>query len=62
MGAAGEGSLMVGDRLDSDIAAGIAAGVDTLLVLTGVSKEEEIEALGIKPTHVRKSLAAILEG
>lgn len=54
-------ALLVGDRLDSDIAAGLAAGVDTLLVLTGVSAEREIELAGIHPTHIRKNLAGLLE-
>lgn len=34
--------LVIGDRLDTDIAAGLAAGFDTLLVLTGVSTWQEL--------------------
>ncbi|HEY5532846.1 MAG TPA: HAD-IIA family hydrolase [Candidatus Anoxymicrobiaceae bacterium] len=60
LGAAASEALMVGDRLDTDIRAGQAAGVDTLLVLTGVSKLEEIESTGIRPTHVRDDLAGLL--
>src|SRR5271157_528592 len=36
-------SLTVGARFDTDIAAGNAAGTDTLLVLTGIGKEEEVD-------------------
>lgn len=54
-------TLLIGDRLDSDVAAGLAAGVDTLLVLTGVSTAEEAEQTGIHPTHIRKNLAGLLE-
>jgi HAD superfamily hydrolase (TIGR01457 family) len=54
-------ALLVGDRLDSDILAGSAAGVDTLLVLTGVSSKSDIERTGIVPTHIRESLAGLLE-
>jgi 4-nitrophenyl phosphatase len=61
LGASAAESLMVGDRLDSDVAAGIAAGVDTLLVLSGVSTEEDVVRLGIRPTYVRKNLAALIE-
>lgn len=61
MGARAGGALLIGDRLDSDIEAGLAAGVDTLLVLTGVSEMAEVERTGIRPTHVRDDLAALLE-
>ena len=54
-------ALLIGDRLDSDIEAGISAGVDTLLVLTGISDEEEIERTGMRPTHIRKDLAGLFE-
>ena len=60
LGASASEALMVGDRLDTDIKAGQAAGVDTLLVLTGVSKLEEIESTGIRPTHLRDDLAGLL--
>lgn len=53
--------LLIGDRLDSDVEAGIAAGVDTLLVLTGVSQEGDIEPSGTRPTHVREDLQGLFE-
>jgi len=51
--------LLVGDRLETDILAGIEAGVDTMLVLTGVSRVEEIEERGIRPTYVEEGLRAL---
>lgn len=54
-------TLLIGDRLDSDIMAGLDAGVDTLLVLTGISQRGDIDSLGIRPTHVRKDLLGIFE-
>jgi HAD superfamily hydrolase (TIGR01457 family) len=54
-------ALLVGDRLDTDIKAGLLAGVDTLLVLTGVSGREEIESSGIRPTHVLDDLSALID-
>jgi ribonucleotide monophosphatase NagD (HAD superfamily) len=37
-----ERALMIGDRLDTDVAVGRRAGVWTALVLTGVTKREEV--------------------
>jgi len=54
--------LMIGDRLETDILGGNQSGLDTLLVLTGISREPEIEALGIHPTWIADSLAAIVSG
>jgi 4-nitrophenyl phosphatase len=53
-------ALMIGDRLETDIEAGNAAGVDTLLVLTGISTREDVERTGITPTFVLDSLASML--
>ncbi|APT84693.1 HAD-IIA family hydrolase [Corynebacterium aquilae] len=47
--------LAVGDRLDTDIAGGNAAGMDTLHVMTGVSKAAQLLAA---PAHHRPTLLA----
>jgi NagD protein len=52
---------MVGDRLDTDIAAGHASAMLTLMVLTGVSRREEIASVAIKPDLVFTDLPAVLE-
>jgi glycerol 3-phosphatase-2 len=58
----GEGrTLVVGDRLDSDIAAAAKAGLDSALVLTGgTSREEAGAAEDPKPTLVADSLSALV--
>jgi glycerol 3-phosphatase-2 len=59
----GSRPLMVGDRLDTDIAGAHHAGVDSLLVLTGVTGLAELAAAGPvdRPTYVSADLAGLLE-
>lgn len=61
MGTTASRTLMVGDRLDTDIQAGINAGTRTLLVLTGVSTSADIEAFGIVPDVVVPTLAPVTD-
>lgn len=48
--------LMMGDNYYTDIIAGINAGVDSLLVYTGVTKPEDLVKVNIKPTYNIQSL------
>ena len=56
----GERPLMVGDRLDTDIEGAHAAGVDSLLVMTGVTGLAELVAAGpgLRPTYISADLPA----
>lgn len=54
--------LVVGDRLDTDIAGAERLGWDSLLVLTGVTSREEAEASPIKPTFLADDLRALIAG
>ena len=59
----GQRPLMVGDRLDTDIAGAHEAGVDSLLVLTGVTGLAELVAArpGERPTYVARDLGGLSE-
>ena len=49
--------LLVGDRIDSDIHGAQAIGIDSALVLTGVTARAELEAAEAPPTYVLESIA-----
>ena len=56
-----EETLVVGDRLETDIAAGQAVGCPTALVLSGVSTEEQAKAWQPPPTIIAESLTNLVE-
>jgi NagD protein len=55
-----EETVFVGDQLDTDIPCGLNAGVTTLLVMTGESTQEMVDALERKPTMVLENAGEIL--
>ncbi|HEX2706542.1 MAG TPA: HAD-IA family hydrolase, partial [Solirubrobacterales bacterium] len=57
---AAERVAMVGDRIASDIDGGRAAGLETVLVLSGSSSRAEAEAAEPAPDHVLENLAGLL--
>ncbi|MGV0742092.1 HAD-IIA family hydrolase [Mycolicibacterium sp. XJ870] len=56
-----ENTVMVGDRMDTDVVAGIEAGLDTILVLTGSTSVEDIERYPFRPSRVLPSIAEAIE-
>jgi NagD protein len=54
-----EDSVMIGDRMDTDIVAGIESGMRTILVLTGVTTREQVERFPYRPTWIRESIAEV---
>jgi NagD protein len=54
-----EDSVMIGDRMDTDIVAGIESGLRTILVLTGVTRREQVERFPYCPSWVRESIADV---
>lgn len=59
----GRRPLMVGDRLDTDIAGAHNAGIDSLLVLTGVTGVREIASApaDLRPTYISPDLDGLME-
>jgi NagD protein len=56
-----ETTVMVGDRMDTDVVAGIEAGLETILVLTGSTRPEQVGRFPFRPTNVLDSIADAIE-
>jgi NagD protein len=61
IGAHSETSAMIGDRMDTDVLAGLEAGMATFLVLSGLTTRTEIERYPFRPTNVVDSIADIVD-
>jgi NagD protein len=59
MDAHSENTLMVGDRMDTDIVAGLEAGMRTVLVLSGSTKSNEVDRFPFRAGKVIDSIAAL---
>ncbi|HMN14873.1 MAG TPA: HAD-IIA family hydrolase [Bellilinea sp.] len=59
LGVHSEDTTMIGDRMDTDIVAGIQAGMQTILVLTGVSTVESIKHYPFQPHQIIDSVAEL---
>lgn len=60
-GASREETLLVGDRIYTDIACGRNAGIDAALVLSGESTLQDAEDSEVKPTHIYENIRDILK-
>jgi NagD protein len=56
-----ETTIMVGDRMDTDVVAGIEAGLETILVLTGSTTIEDVEKYPFRPGRILPSIAEAIE-
>ncbi|MDX2648614.1 HAD-IIA family hydrolase [Streptomyces sp. NPDC001902] len=61
IGAHSETSAMIGDRMDTDVLAGLEAGMQTFLVLTGLTKAGDIDRFPYRPTTVVDSIADLVD-
>ncbi|GGS15709.1 MULTISPECIES: HAD-IIA family hydrolase [Actinokineospora] len=60
LGAHSETTLMIGDRMDTDVRSGLEAGLKTILVLTGISTRDTAELYPYRPTRVIDSVADLV--
>jgi NagD protein len=60
MGAHSESTLMIGDRMDTDVRSGLEAGLQTILVLSGISEADTAERFPYRPTRVIDSVADLV--
>jgi NagD protein len=60
LGAHSETTLMIGDRMDTDVRSGLEAGLQTILVLTGISNPETAERFPYRPSRVIESVADLV--
>ncbi|MGY4858398.1 HAD-IIA family hydrolase [Cryobacterium sp. AP23] len=60
IGAHSENTGMIGDRMDTDIVAGIEAGLHTVLVLTGISDKAEIARYPFRPDEILDGVHQLL--
>jgi NagD protein len=56
-----ETTIMIGDRMDTDVVAGIEAGLDTILVLTGSTHPDDLDRFPYRPGRVLNSVADAIE-
>lgn len=59
LGARREETIIIGDRMDTDIIAGIESGIKTVLVLSGVTSETDISKFAFRPHYVLNGVCDI---
>jgi NagD protein len=57
-----ESTAMIGDRMDTDIVAGLEAGLETILVMSGVTTPGEAERYSYRPSRIVDSVADLIDG
>jgi len=54
-------TIMIGDRMDTDIQAGAEAGLGTILVLSGVARADEVKRYPFQPSRIVDSVADLID-
>lgn len=61
MGAHSQSAVMIGDRMETDILSGTGAGVETILVLSGFAKRDEVDRFAYQPSRIVESVADLID-
>jgi NagD protein len=56
-----ESTIMIGDRMDTDVVAGMEAGMETILVLSGITSRSDVGRFPYRPTRVVESVVDLLD-
>jgi NagD protein len=59
LGEHSENAIMVGDRMETDIRVGIESGLETVLVLSGMTQRVAVERFPYRPTRIIESVAEL---
>ena len=61
IGAHSETTAMIGDRMDTDVLCGLEAGLETILVLSGISGRGDIDRYPYRPSRIIDSVADLID-
>ena len=61
LGVAPEDAVIVGDRMDTDIIAGVESSIETVLVLSGVTTPESLQTFAYRPTYIYDGVGEIIK-
>jgi NagD protein len=56
-----ESAAMIGDRMDTDVLCGLEAGLETILVLSGISTRAEVDRYPYRPSRIIESVAELID-
>ena len=62
LGVTNEEAVIIGDRMDTDVVAGVESSIDTVLVLSGVTNEHEMRKYPYRPNYVLEGVGNIIPG
>jgi NagD protein len=61
LGAHSESTTMIGDRMETDVVAGLEAGLEAILVLSGVTSRDQADRFPYRPSRVVDSVADLID-